>query len=205
MIINSINQIQNPMRRFFVLLLTLFISVALNAQEHLTFKNIPIEGNMSNFITKMKAAGFKLNEMKDVGAIMTGPFVGYDCTLAILCSRSSKTVWKVVAHLPSQVSWTSTRSQYDDFKERYTKKYGAPTQSFEFFLDPYERGDGYELQAIKLEKGHYVSYWDTPGGMIAVEIAASSNTDGWIKIVYEDAIGADVQSKEKDQMIDDEI
>lgn len=107
--------------------------------------------------------------------------------------------------MPSQVSWSSTRSRYEDFKETYTKKYGKPSDSYEFFIDPYERGDGYELQAIKLEKGYYTTYWELEAGTIVVEIDALSNSDGWVKLVYEDAAGCAIQEREKSQMISDEI
>lgn len=194
------------MKRLAFLLLSVVLCASLNAQEHLSFKNIPIEGNISDFISKLKVQGFTLEESMSNGAILKGPFVGYDnCTVYVLCSKSSKTVWKVVASLPSQVSWSSTRSRYEDFKETYTKKYGKPSDSYEFFIDPYERGDGYELQAIKLEKGYYTTYWELEAGTIVVEIDALSNSDGWVKLVYEDAAGCAIQEREKSQMISDEI
>ena len=46
------------MRRIAILILLFCFGTALYAQEHITFKNIPIEGNASSFVDKLKAQGF---------------------------------------------------------------------------------------------------------------------------------------------------
>ena len=76
---------------------------------------------------------------------------------------------------------------------------------YEFFLDPYKLGDGYELQAIKLEKGYYSTYWYLDLGIISIKIKALSNYTGWIMPTYEDAAGFSIKTKEKEQMISNDI
>lgn len=137
---------------------------------------------------------------------MTGPFAGFsDCQILIVCSPKTQTVWKVTAYLPDQTSWSSVESRYKDFKKRYTDKYGTPDDSYEFFTDSYYDGDGYELQAIKLEKGYYVTYWKTALGIIAVEVGASSNSKGWVELGYEDKAGTAIMDKERSAIVDDDI
>ena len=91
----------------------------MSAQEHLTFKNIPIEGSVSAYVAKLEAVGFYLlHENDGRSAILQGSFAGFDdCTVYVIGSKSSKTVWKVVVGLPHQLSWSSTRSRYEDLKK----------------------------------------------------------------------------------------
>jgi len=194
------------MKRISLLLLSLFISLTLYAQDHLTFKGIPIDGPLSAFVEQMKAAGFTLTLSTTNGVAMEGTFAGFDdCTVLIVCTANSKTVWKVAVKLPVQNSWSSARYRYADFKDRFTDKYGKPSDCFEFFMSPYEEGDGYELQAIGLEKGHYSTYWQLPGGIIAVEISASNNTKGWVQFTYEDNQGASLKEMEQNRIINNDI
>lgn len=196
------------MKKFMIFFIFAFLSTrSMSAQEHLTFKNIPIEGSVLAYVAKLEAVGFNLLSEDDGRiAILQGSFAGFDeCTVYVIGSKSSKTVWKVAVSLPHQVSWSSTRSRYEDFKESYTAKYGKPTDSFEFFTDPYERGDGYELQAIKLEKGYYTTYWTLSVGTIIVDIRASNNSDGWVRLEYEDAAGVEIMNREKNKIIEDDI
>jgi len=182
------------------------LSAATMAQEHMTFKNIPIEGNINDFVEKMEAQNFSVEEKLDGVITMKGSFAGFDdCRIYLIFSKKSQTVWKVTVSLPEQVSWTSTKSRYEDYKEKYTQKYGRPTKSYEFFLSPYERGDGYELQAISLEKGYYSTYWKSNLGTIVVEIEATSNSKGWVRLLYEDAAGVEIMKAEKNAAIEDDI
>ncbi|MCF0174619.1 MAG: hypothetical protein HUJ95_04680 [Bacteroidales bacterium] len=193
-------------KKIIFFLVFLFLSISISAQEHLSFKNIPIDGNITDFVAKLKEQGFTVKENFKNSVILNGPFAGYDdCTIFVLFSTSSETVWKVSATLPHRSSWLSTLSMYQDFKEEYIKKYGVPSNSYEFFLDPYKLGDGYELQAIKLEKGYYSTYWYLDLGIISIKIKALSNYTGWIMLTYEDAAGFSIKTKEKEQMISNDI
>ena len=75
---------------------------------------------------------------------------------------------------------------------------------YEFFLDPYEDGDGYELQAIRLEKGFYRAFFFAPEGTISISIKANGSK-GYFSIVYEDAINMEKYTSERDKSIKDEI
>lgn len=194
------------MKRLFILVFLCCFGVVLHAQQHLTFKSIPIQGSLSEFVGKLKAQGFVVENKYDTGISMKGSFVGFkDCSIIIMATAQTQTVWKVAAFLPDQSSWSSTCSRYEEFKEKYTNKYGKPSEEFEFFMSPYELGDGYELQAIALDKGAWSSYWVSDLGTIVVEINASNNSSGWVRLAYEDAEGVKIMKSEKNAIIDDDI
>jgi hypothetical protein len=48
------------------------------------------------------------------------------------------------------------------FVSLFTEKYGKPDEQYEFYEDPYFKGDGYETQAIRLGKGHLGASWIFP-------------------------------------------
>ena len=45
--------------------------------EHLKFKGVPIDGTLSEYVLKMKQAGFHLIETDDGVAVLEGEFAGY--------------------------------------------------------------------------------------------------------------------------------
>jgi hypothetical protein len=54
----------------------------------------------------------------------------------------------------------AAKSMYNVIVDQLTAKYGKPDNHFENFDPPYERGDGYELQAIQAGKATFLTCWD---------------------------------------------
>lgn len=85
--------------RLLLLLLFAPISMFLAAQTdnpHLTFKGIPIDGNLSSFVSKLKAKGFTmLNSSNDLH-VLSGEFASYkDCTVIPKASLSNGLMYYV--------------------------------------------------------------------------------------------------------------
>lgn len=55
-------------------------------------------------------------------------------------------------------------STWRKFKELLSQKYGNPSYDFYYFQNPYRAGDGFEIQAIRLNKGTAKTYWQRPIG-----------------------------------------
>ena len=158
------------MKRVFGLMLLCVISISASAQEHLTFKGIPMNGHISTFVSKLKNIGFKEIASEDYFALVEGEFGGNDCQVAIYGSKKSKVVHKIAVILDESPSWYSLKSTYNEYKQLLASKYGEGT-SFEYFSDPYYEGDGYELGALRNDKCTYATYFDTPNGDIVITIA----------------------------------
>ena len=171
------------------------------AQEHMTFKGIPMDGNLTSFVSQLKANGYTELLTQEDAVVLSGNFAGKDdCTVYVLGTNRGELVWKVVVKFPECVSWYSLKSEYNTFKTSYTNKYGAP-ESYEYFSDPYYEGDGYELQALRLEKCRYVSYFTTSLGIIMLEIG----DDKCVTVVYEDAINVELKKSEKNRAVSSDI
>lgn len=185
-----------------LLLLLFLIPICLSSQtEHLRFKNIPITGKLNAFISNLETQGFQIQYEKDNAVVLTGEFVDSNCDIYVLSTPISDIVWKVVVNLSENESWYSLKSDYKRFIKQYTEKYGKPDSHYEFFVDPYYEGDGYEIQALRREKCKYITFWELNNGSIAVKISESAQ----ISFAYEDAINAKIKSKETNRKVQDDI
>ena len=189
------------MKKILLTLCTLLIVALAQAQEHMTFKDISMDCNLTTFVSKLEAKGYITKLTEANGAVMSGSFAGKDgCTIYILCTETTKSVWKVAVKFPEQSSWSSLKSEYKSFKESYMQKYGVP-ESFEFFSKPYEEGDGYELQALRVDKCIYASYFKTSLGYIVLEM----HKDECLRVTYEDEINSKMRESEKEQAVSNDI
>lgn len=169
--------------------------------EHLTFKGIPIDGNLNTFVEKLKSDGFTLSKTLGETVILNGQFVNKNCDVYVLSTEGSRTVWKVGVFLPEQESWYSLKSDYQSLKSAFIEKYGSPSNSYEFFSKPYYEGDGYEMTALRVKKCTYATFWNVSGGSLMIEI----NNNGKIVLSYEDAANSKIASDERDRNVSNDI
>ncbi|RHJ67655.1 hypothetical protein DW110_03190 [Phocaeicola plebeius] len=192
------------MKKIFFILIGFIVALSSFAQDsqHLEFKGIPLDGKLSDFVSKLSKEGFTFKEYaRDYVAVLEGNFAGNYATIYILATPKSKTVWKATVNYNEKESWSSLKSDYSDMKELFTKKYGEPEKHYEFFSKPYYEGDGYELQALRKEKCHYISFYKLPLGAAIVEISQF----GHIQIGYEDNINYELKKKEEESEALDDI
>ena len=103
-------------------------------------------------------------------------------------------VWYI---LPREVKIDSdTQSVTNLYKSKYLL-----TDEFEFFLDPYDEGDGYEMSAVARDKCRFVCFFKEFGGHIGLEI----NQKGCVQVSYEDDINIQVAKKEFESKAFDDI
>ena len=169
-------------------------------QEHLKFKNVPINGTVTEFAKQMQSLGFTLVETKNNIVIMQGDFINKSCKLYVVGSKKTNIVWKVYITLPEETSWSSIKSNYFEIRDQFKKKYGEG-KSYEFFSKPYYEGDGYELQALRNDKCSYSTFWEMENGAITVEMSSTER----IAISYEDSQNVKIQNSEKAEIINNDI
>lgn len=187
----------------FIIICVLSTFEIMAQENHLTFKGIPINGNVSDFVNKMKEDGFTLKQtFSDGSAVMEGKFADKYCDLYVLATPTSKTVWKVAVMLKKEyTNWPDIESDYNELKNLYSIKYGSPLDDFSFFSSPYKLGDGYEMTALRMDKCSYMVLYKVEDiGHIAINMTTLCK----ISIAYEDSINAKVKDVEsKTRIIDD--
>lgn len=196
------------MKKIFVLFSFLSLSYFCFAQEHLTFKGIPIDGTLTEFVSKLEGEGYTLSFYNDEGyaCMMNGSFAGItNCQIFIISSRYSHTVWKVAVYFPEQNSWYSLKSRYNEYKTSLIQKYGEPEEDYHFFTQPYYEGDGYELSALRGDKCTYIAFFSVPEGNMAIEMKSKQYNAGQVVISYEDILNTQVKIDEQQRSVNSDL
>ena len=157
------------MKKIIVVLASILASFVMFGQEHLGFKNIPIDGTTSQFVAKLKAVGYTVVGEYSDDIRLRGVFMGKDCTLSLNFTAVSKTVHSVYVIFDKKQDWASLENDYENIKNGLTIKYGKPTVKEEF-RSPYKEGDGSEYMAFKGGYADWISSFSTPIGNINLYI-----------------------------------
>lgn len=162
-------------------------AIGIMAQDHLSFKGIPIEGSMSSFCQKLKAKGFTSIGREGNFALLTGDFTGINAHVAVVSTDDGKDVFGVIVVFDSSNEWNELVSTYDRYKDLYTRKYGKPTVSKE--NNPARSDSNTALMAEVYDgKVVYGSAWKVAGGDIELSIEkADGFYQGQVMIRYRDA------------------
>lgn len=165
----------------------LFAVISLMAQEHLSFKGIPIEGSMTAFCQKLKAKGFTSIGSENNLTLFTGDFTGRNATVGVTATDDGKDVFAVVVLFDPSGEWNALINTYDYYKDLYTRKYGKPSISKE--KNPALSDSNTALMA-EVHQGTvvYGSAWEITGGDIQLSIEKSSGVyKGMVMIRYRDS------------------
>lgn len=188
------------MKRFILSITLLVLPLLGMTQNHLTFLGVEIDGSMTSFVEKMKEKGFTFDSESDRITTMKGLFTNKSVDLYIVSTPTTKKVYRVAVVYPEKTSWSSIKSEYNDLKNAYKKKYTLD-KDYNFFLTPYYEGDGYEMQAVRLDKCKYISFFKTERGDIMIEISKFE----CIKIVYEDDLNSQLDTQESQKAVQNDI
>ena len=176
---------------FITLIATILLSPIFAQSEHLTFKGIPIDGSLTDFTTQMKQKSFTHLATEDGTAAFVGEFASYkNCTIGVLCSKSTQIVSKVGVIFPKCDTWPKLYSNYSQLKELLIIKYGEPTEITEMFQGNEPDDDNLKMLDVQMNRCKYISLWETEKGTIILAITYA-NYKSFVTLVYEDKINSD--------------
>jgi len=191
------------MKRILIALLFIFSCIgamAQNANEHLKFMGIPINGTLESFTQKLVAKGLKREHAWDNALLLKGTFAGKSGSgVCVMRVPSRNIVYKVVVCLPSKDTWEWLENDYKEFKEMLTTKYGEPYKCSESFKEgTYVGSDYLKISALKEGKCEYYSAWRSTEGMILLEVFnADGSPDCCVRLVYIDLINGKLADSSK--------
>lgn len=169
--------------------------LSVNAQM---FYDVPVSGHLTTVIKKFSDKGFTYKKKyEDNIVILTGTYMGSPVELFIFSTPKTKQVHTYVVYLRKHTKWSDMLAEYVMISRTLTNKYGNPTAELETFLDPYEDGDGYEMQAVQLNKCRYLKSWI---GVHKNNLMVSISEYMQIKIHYENPINFELNLNELDQL-----
>ena len=191
------------MKRILIALLFVFSCIgamAQNANEHLKFMGIPINGTLESFTQKLVAKGLKREHAWDNALLLKGTFAGKSGSgVCVMRVPSRNIVYKVVVCLPSKDTWEWLENDYKEFKEMLTTKYGEPYKCSESFKEgTYVGSDYLKISALKGGECEYYSAWGSTEGMILLEIFnADGSSDCCVRLTYIDLINGKLADSSK--------
>ena len=161
---------------------------------HFTFKDIPMDGSVTEFADQLIKQGFTIEDTNSLGAVLSGSFTGKDVYIVAQATPKTKTVYGVTVVYPQQTSWKVLKSDYDNIKSMLTVKYREPFEVIEEFDDPMHEKYGTELLALRQEKCTFMSSFSVKenNGMIILKISS----DAGVVINYIDSLNFLLQQAE---------
>lgn len=178
----------------FVLTITISGQNNTDTNEHMTFKGVPIDGTLNEYVSKMKQSGFNLIGTKDGVAMLTGDFAAFkDCIILVATLKGKDLVSKITVVFPEQETWSSLSSNYYNLKELLTEKYGEPSEiveKFDTFSEPDD--DGSRMRAVKMDNCKYYTTYELENGSIHLTIDHQSVMRCFVKLAYFDKINSEI-------------
>ncbi len=162
--------------------ITLFIAClilagSLFAQQHLSFKGVPIDGTLKSYTDAMVKAGFHYKLTQDGTALLTGDFAGYKgCTVGVSTLKNLDVVSRIAVLFPNKDTWSAVLGDYEHLKAMLTEKYGTPSDSQEKFTGHIGDYDNYFVMRA-LKYGEYVWYTTFTTELGDIELAIMSGTE----------------------------
>ena len=195
------------MKYFFsTLLLTITVVIASaqtksDSSKHLSFKGVPIDGTLDEYISKIKKGEFEHKGTKDGVAFLNGEFASYkNCVVAVSTMKQKDLVSKIGVMFAERETWSALSGNYFNLKELLTEKYGAPSESIEEFQNYTPEDDGSKFTQVQLGSCKYYSTYETEKGTIQLSIEHADITKCFVKLMYFDKINSEVVKK---QALDD--
>lgn len=155
-----------------LLLACLMFAGTIFAQQHLSFKGVPINGTLKEYTDAMVKAGFHYEGTQDGVSILSGDFAGYkNCIVGVSTLKNCDVVSRIAVLFPNKDTWSSVLNDYETLKSMLTQKYGYPSDSKEEFTDYIGKYDNYfVMTAIKEDKYEWHTTFSTELGNIELSI-----------------------------------
>lgn len=176
-----------------------------NAQ---TLLGIPFSGDAKVFASKLVAKGFvpqkNTTTVKNL-SVFKGIILGKSCEVYVFGTAKTNQVFKMIAYTDRETTFSDITSTFDVLNGYLEEKYGKNQENecIDFFKSPYERGDGYEMTAIR--SGKYVRmcvYGDNEPNM---SVMLSIEKFSQVKITWENDSMQEVQQKELKERAKNEL
>ena len=191
------------MKKIIILFACLIIAGTAFAQQHLSFKGVPINGTLQEYTNAMVKAGFHYEGTQDGVSILTGDFAGYkNCIVGVSTLKNLDVVSHIAVLFPDKDTWTSVLSDYETLKSMLTEKYGIPSDYKEKFIGYVGDFDnGLVMHALKDGEYEWYTRFSTDLGNIELSITAGTkyNTAA-VRLGYYDKINSE---KVRSSAIDD--
>lgn len=148
----------------------LLVYTAKEAKTHIKFMGIELNNAVDLVMLDLSKKGFEMIDIRKEGYGMLGKFMGRKAIVTLHSTPESNNIYMVNVAFDEENSWYSLKSDFLDIVKSYRAKYKC-IDSRRTFLEPYNEGDGFELQGVEKDKCCYFDKYEAEGGTIYVEIS----------------------------------
>ena len=178
-------------------IICIWMPIQLSSQ---VFYGIQLNQHKNIVINALVAKGFTVKSTEAGHTSLKGKLVNEDVTITVIHTVTSKKVRKMLIFYYGTPSWEGAKIKYDQMVGVLESKYGPITQKYEYFMDPYFEGDGYEIQAIDNDKATWSSLWyDLPAHPnlgVSVDIEGA----GLVTVLYEIVSNVNLHQQELEKL-----
>ena len=178
------------MKKIFSTIFAILLAICSFAQEHLTFKGVPIDGTLNSYVAKMKAKGFSYLGSSSGVAMLKGDFAAHkSCTILVATMQNKDLVSRIAVIFPEHDQWQYLFGDYSELKELLTIKYGEPTdcvEEFQGYSQP--KTDSDKIFKVQYDECKYGSIFTTQKGEIQLSIDHDGVSSCFVKLLYIDKI-----------------
>ena len=168
---------------------------------HLKFKDVPLDGPLNLFVSRLERKGFKDAQKRGVitklmesdsqqgSAVLRGDFAGFkDCTLYVSTLSGKDLVARITVAFAVHDQWDALHNDYANLKSMLTEKYGKPDAVTERFQRDWPGGLDDQMRMIMVGQDayKYSCRFDVPEGSITLRIDHDSYTNGFVTLTYLD-------------------
>ena len=141
-----------------------------NAQKHLTFNKVEINGTTDEMVAALAKKGFKYEETNEGVPLVIGKFAGYSDVEVNIIPNADSIVCAIRAEIPPRLSWVKLENDYSTLKSMLTKQYGKPVEEVEEFKDgPFEESSGKFVSLVK-NNCTFRSVFSAPEGKVTLTL-----------------------------------
>lgn len=169
------------------------VQVTSESSPHLTFKGVPIDGTLHEYVLKMEKNGFTHIGTEDGIAMLKGDFASYkNCMVGVATLKQKDLVSTIKVIFPECDTWSYLSSNYFSLKEMLTEKYGEPSDCVEKFdgIEPLD--DDSKMYAVKFDRCKYYTTFETEKGSIQLSIDHDGVVSCYVLLAYFDKINGDI-------------
>jgi hypothetical protein len=190
--------------KYAVLLLAFLFSFQIESSIAQKFNGVECGKPLNETVAAFLAKGF-VKEQSDPKKPHCLKFAGYingvKHEVSVLASKKTKIVWKFSVWLPASYTWSSSKSAFLKYKEIFIKKYGEPISDYNFFISPYEEGDGSEMLALNNDKCTYACYFkDEVGNGLIIKLVSATYGEAHVVLGYENKIASKLDDEENSEV-----
>ena len=170
------------------ILIPLFLN-GCSSSEHLTFNNVPIDGQLHRFAEELAKSEFNIvDSTANNEIVLHGEFFNKNCKISVLGISDNNIAYKVIVSLPKE-GHDSLQTDFEKLQKLFSLKYGMGTSKYQ----QYQKRERlvYKVPAKNIKEGDYTKY-STDSGEVTIEVQ-----DGFLSITYLDHSNLELYTKEK--------